>query len=158
MAEPRPLEKPLTIEELRRFTGSIDRTGDCWVWLGGTASRGTPIFLVQSRSVSPRRLAFELEQGEPLDPRVKLMAACRNPLCVNPEHSVPKLGGGSLPAETCGRGHEFTEENTYITTQGKRACRKCIALKLRARRKRYRKEGRGWGRNYRSQKATGKRA
>lgn len=36
-----------------------------------------------------------------------------------------------MTAEKCGRGHEFTPENTYVRPDGRRRCRRCHAERER---------------------------
>jgi hypothetical protein len=51
---------------------------------------------------------------------------------------MEKLGLAKRPQTRCKRGHEFTEENTYIRKTGARVCRACNRLstqKVRARQK-----------------------
>lgn len=83
---------------------------------------------------------------------------CLHRRCVNPAHLEPvtarenSLRSTSLWAENaakreCRRGHPFTDDNTYTTKRGHRACRECHNDAERERRARGRDmhESPGWG-------------
>ncbi|HEX4468587.1 MAG TPA: hypothetical protein VH080_03595, partial [Gemmatimonadaceae bacterium] len=117
---PRTLPEPLSIRDALRFWTIVDKREDgCWRFMRKGVGRDgrTYTFHVQGRQYSARRIAWELERPDrPLTTKVRLLATCRNPWCVNPDHMRIAIGGGILPREKCHRGHDFTEENTYFTT------------------------------------------
>lgn len=47
-----------------------------------------------------------------------------------PDYWQPRKSG-RRPKPYCGRGHEFTPENTYLRRNGRRSCRRCQALRDR---------------------------
>lgn len=118
------------------FTGQIDRKGY------GVASDGN------GRKKRAHRLMYELmvgpiPDGRPLDHRCHNEdpdcpggVTCLHRRCLNPGHLEPSttkenLRRGKGPSGInyrkthCIRGHEFTDENTYVTKRGARSCRTC---------------------------------
>lgn len=68
-----------------------------------------------------------------IPPGLTLDHLCRNKVCVNPDHLDPVPGRvNTLRARAlithCKQGHEFTEENTYVWTNGWRKCRVCMRV------------------------------
>lgn len=120
----------------------------CWEWSGSTAGGGYARLSVDGERVQAHRWVYEeligdIPEGRDLD------HLCRNRGCVNPGHVEPVtrrenlVRGETRIAEQveqthCKRGHEFTEENTYVTSEGKRQCRAC---KRRHGREAYREKG-----------------
>lgn len=84
------------------------------------------------------RAVYEALVG-PIPEGLELDHLCKNRLCVNPDHLEPvthqenvkrgRAGYHRKPLQThCKRNHPFDEENTYVTSSGKRQCRACKAL------------------------------
>lgn len=133
---------------------------------GGNARYG--VLGVNYRRVYAHRFSYELLVG-PIPDGLTIDHLCRNTLCVNPDHLEPVTLQENIrranilhPCSVCGRefyprilalhfpacsgevnactkGHEFTEENTYIW-RTHRSCRKCHADYERARRARIKAE------------------
>jgi hypothetical protein len=75
---------------------------------------------------------------------------CAHRRCVNPDHLRVRTMGENIRGRVgrprkqrsdhrehdCKRGHEYTEENTYISPAGKRQCRACNKLATDAYRER----------------------
>jgi hypothetical protein len=127
----------------------LDIETGCWLWIasknsGGygqirnNGSKGTMLYA--------HRVAYELYR-EPIPEELEIDHLCRVHNCINPwhleavTHSVNVLRGltpiltsqRSAKIKSCPRGHEYTEENTYIYSQKSssgrivhnRRCRAC---------------------------------
>lgn len=81
---PTPHKTAKTTEE--RFWGLVDKTGECWVWLGTKLEKGYGTFRINSprRKVLAHRFSFELHFGAPSKPQI--CHSCDNPSCVRPSH------------------------------------------------------------------------
>ena len=128
----------------KRFWAKVQvgQTSECWLWSGPCTPQGYGRYWAGKNKVYPHRLAYELLVG-PIPEGLTIDHLCRNPRCVNPAHLEPvtprenTLRGYGLAAlhaakTHCLRGHPFDEENTRVY-RGGRHCRKCCALRQRAR-------------------------
>lgn len=125
---------------------------DCWVWTGGTITKGYGHMGASPRWKTKKvhRISYEL-LIEPIPAGLQIDHLCNNPPCINPGHlevvdarTNILRGNGSAAQRArqthCKRGHRFTQENTYITpSRENRICRIC---QKRYRRKRYLRESR----------------
>jgi hypothetical protein len=124
--------------------------GPCWIWTAAVTKQGYGKFRPAGRkgpsTVPAHRWAYQHFVG-PIHREFVCDHLCRNKLCVNPGHIEPVpnavniLRGSSPNRERiyCGKGHEFTEENTYRTVKGHRQCRTCHRQQVLA--AYYRKKG-----------------
>lgn len=113
----------------------------CWEWIAGKTNGYGVLSIRHDLHVKAHRYAFERYRGYIPD-GMQLDHLCRNPLCVNPWHLDPVSCKENLrrsPAQPttknaakthCARGHAFSEENTYKTPIGGRACRECKKLSI----------------------------
>lgn len=122
------------------FWEKVDASGDCWEWLGAKRPNGYGVFGTQGKNEGAHRFAWENLVGKIPDGLV-IDHLCKNRGCVNPDHLEPVTysennirGAGPFLSRIrravthCKYGHEFTEENTYVSTwQGstKRVCKQC---------------------------------
>lgn len=109
----------------------------CWYWAGVKNNQGYGYINQAGRSVSVHRLSYSLCHG-PIPAGMTIDHLCRNRACVNPHHlEVVSQKENTHRGETiaarnskkthCLRGHEFTDDNTYIN-RGRRCCRACAWL------------------------------
>jgi len=124
-----------------RFWQKVDKSGDCWLWTGARHPLGYGHIKIDGKVEAAYRIAYEMAKRVVPD-GLALDHLCRVPACVNPDHLEPvtlaentRRGNapGAVAGRTnrCGRGHEFTPENTYHW-RTRRYCRACRADRSRA--------------------------
>jgi hypothetical protein len=121
-----------------------DGTG-CWLWQGSVDGGGYGRIYVEGQSQKIHRISAHLYLGYDLDDKkhdVLHNIACSHPRCWNPEHLYIGTHQSNMQDKTftqtannqntykthCVRGHEFTEENTYISNRNKRLCKECARI------------------------------
>jgi hypothetical protein len=141
-----------------RFWPKVVQQGECWQWIGATMPNGYGRFglgVKQAGTVLAHRWSYEHLVG-PILGGLVIDHLCRNRACVNPQHMEPVTTavnnargvGPALFKERrtlthCGRGHEFTPENTRTDKRGRRTCRACFRVYDRERKRRLRAAARG---------------
>lgn len=142
---------PQKIQERMRQRIAVDPTTGCHVWTGWKTSKGYGgITLPGKLKELAHRVAYELANG-PIPDGLQLDHLCRNRSCCNPDHLEAVTssentargwaarreahGGQLVPRAThCRKGHEYTQENTYVCRRGnrrsghRRVCRACAKL------------------------------
>lgn len=128
-----------------RFWEKVRKTDGCWEWTGGR-TLGYGAFTID-RQVGTKRahiLSYEWNVG-PTEGRW-VLHRCDNPPCVRPDHlflgdvrdnnqDMINKGRGWFQNKTaCHNGHPYTEENTYIDTDGRKRCRVCRRARRKVRR------------------------
>ncbi len=97
----------------------------CWLW-EGYGKYG--LIRVNGKHVLAHRAAYEAFIG-PIPDGMHIDHLCRTPSCVNPAHLEPVTQRENVQRGTygrdlrthCTRGHELTDENTYIIVS-----RRCV--------------------------------
>ncbi len=95
-AKKNPTEKlfqvNLTPAEVDRFWSHVDKSGDCWLWIGGQRPLSYGRFYLKERRktglncvIGAHRIAYFLEFG-PFPNSLFCCHKCDNPPCVNPSH------------------------------------------------------------------------
>ena len=126
-----------------RFWEKVDKSGDCWIWIGakngwgyGILSRGTGMGRVRAH-----RLSYELANGAIPD-GLFVLHKCDNPPCVRPDHLFVGDHAANMQDmhrkdrgrseyklnEECRNGHRYTPENTLAVNRSygpSRTCRQC---------------------------------
>lgn len=130
---------PQSQDLIDRFAERVVLEPDgCWSWDGPHDSSGYGRFRLGAPgqlTTGTHRFAYEWLIG-PILEGLDLDHLCRNVGCCHPDHVEPVTRAENLKrsdvalgirteATHCVNGHEFTPENTYIRTSGRRACREC---------------------------------
>lgn len=116
--------------------------GPCWLWKGYVDRHGYGRFRLNGSMHMPYRVTYSMFVG-PIPEGYEVDHLCVVPGCVRPSHleAVTSAENNRRSASassvnstktSCHRGHEFTEENTYMAPSGARTCRACNAAAARA--------------------------
>ena len=125
----------------RRFLRRVDRSGECWEWLGTISTAGYGVFGMGStsdgrrRQIKAHRFAYELWVA-PIPDGLQIDHLCRTRSCVNPSHleavtgkvnTLRSEGVAAVNARKthCPQGHPYDDANTYVAPNGQRGCRVC---------------------------------
>lgn len=141
--------KGTTLERFMSHVEMVTESG-CWIWMAKICVKGYGRFGLGNRpgkrlsqgtvSRSAHVVAYELIRGSVPD-GLELDHLCRVRCCVNPwhleavTHKVNCDRGTAVIVNTarnrskthCPRGHEYSQENTFVT-QGGRKCRACYKM------------------------------
>jgi hypothetical protein len=143
---PEDIAYPLLLQRL--MSRIVYAKNGCWEWPGWQMPSGYCQTSAWGKPVCVHRLMFMIAKG-PIPQGMEIMHTCDNPRCFNPSHLL--LGTGSQNIRDsmfkgrrgterkpygkghprpdrrthCIHGHEFNEENTYKTPDGRRQCRPC---------------------------------
>jgi hypothetical protein len=72
-----------------RFWEKVDKSGECWIWLGSKNSKGYGTFMYEKpKRVGAHRFAYEDQVG-PIPEGLTIDHLCWNPSCVRPSHLEP---------------------------------------------------------------------
>lgn len=70
----------------QRFWSKVDKTGDCWLWSGGTFNGGYgSLYEHGSGSIRAHVFSYKTFVGT-IPPGMHVLHRCDNPPCVRPEH------------------------------------------------------------------------
>lgn len=138
-----------------RFWAKVDRSGECWEWIGKPTTHGygrlerAPQGQRRGAPVYAHRASWELHYG-PIPEGLNVLHHCDNPPCVRPTHlflgthldnMADMFAKGrdrpTPPSIYCKRGHEAAIYR-YTPPGSKPRCRECENLRARERRLRER--------------------
>jgi len=108
---------------------------DCWLYAGSINAQGYGTITIGKTVHRVHRATYENKFGR-IPKGLIIDHLCRVRSCVNPDHlevvtqAENKRRGMSPAAQNarkthCNKGHEYSEENTYISARGYRECRTC---------------------------------
>lgn len=111
---------------LARLDAKTDKSGDCWLWIGGKQWQGYGKAWVNGRTVPAHRARYELEHG-PVPAGLVLDHICYNPTCVNPAHLEPVTQSENVKRARRVRRTDcrFAHGATFIDAHGNPRCRVC---------------------------------
>jgi hypothetical protein len=75
--------KPTPID--KRFWQYVNKTGDCWLWIGAKKATGYGYTSLSGKGVRAHRASWEIHRG-PIPDGLCVLHKCDNPPCVNPDH------------------------------------------------------------------------
>jgi len=131
----------LDSKTLKRFLRKLSIGDGCWEWQASKKRRGYGQFWCKGKNRVASRVAYRHFKG-PIPDGMCVCHTCDNPGCCNPAHlwlgtytdnmqdasTKGRMRGTVGPPKThCGRGHEYTPNNTYMRPDkpGQRQCRVC---------------------------------
>lgn len=131
--------KKLLEDRLKNF--KIDENG-CHIWQGCKDQAGYGMIQIEYKTKRVHKIIYEFVNKVKVSKMFHIDHICRNKACMNIEHLrkvSPRTNTlcGNGPAAInavktqCVNGHEFNEENTYITSKGERQCKVCIKIRVR---------------------------
>lgn len=140
------MSKPwrLNPSEHARIKRQIKVVDDCWIWQGPKTPNG-----YGKHKIGPghsdrviHRILWEHHKDQPVPDGMQLDHLCRNRACCNPDHfevvtaseNTKRQDHANRRATHCPKGHEYNDENTRITPDGRRSCRPCDTDRTRRRR------------------------
>jgi len=130
---------------IERFAEKVNHVASgCWEWTAYVGNSGYGRFWLDGKGALAHRWSYEYHVA-PIPEGLFIDHLCRNKVCVNPSHLEPVTpsenvlrGNGPSAAAArgdtithCPQGHEYTEENTYMSG-GSRVCRICKRANARA--------------------------
>src|SRR3990167_9655999 len=75
----------IDMDALRRFWNKVNKTDNCWNWIGGKTVAGYGCFKLDGRNYLTHRLVYAWTYG-PFAKGLNVCHKCDNPSCVRPDH------------------------------------------------------------------------
>ncbi|MBE3015203.1 hypothetical protein IL992_39465 [Microbispora sp. NEAU-D428] len=131
--------KPAIRFEIIEQNSIRDESAGCLTWTGATDRDGYPRYYDGTRYASGKKplvyvRRWLLDQEYSSWPKGQIVEdVCGNRLCVEREHlqvatqstGRKTMAGINSRKNECWKGHPLTEENTYLTSDGRRQCKQC---------------------------------
>lgn len=123
---------------VNKFWSKVDKTGNCWEWIGSILSNGYGQFWYNGKPQLVHRLSYENTKGE-IPKELVINHICRTRHCVNPDHLEVITRGKNIQIGIsanrnkifCALGHKYDQKNTYFRPTGYRQCRICQLISKR---------------------------
>lgn len=120
--------------DIQRFLSKVKIIGFCWEWQA-SKTLGYGMFSIKHKVIGAHRFIYEYYFNR-MDSNLQIDHLCRNRACVNPFHlelvtqKINLLRGFGISAINarkthCPQGHEYSEENTWISKKNHRFCKIC---------------------------------
>lgn len=77
--------RELDATDEERFWAKVDKSGECWTWMGATLPGGYGVFRIGGRNRVAHRVSWTWSNGAPA-PGMEVDHMCFNRPCVNPAH------------------------------------------------------------------------
>jgi hypothetical protein len=76
----------MKIDVTQRFWSRVDKSGDCWLWMGTRSRNGHGVMSIgKYKKVGAHRFVWEIHYGE-IPPGLCVCHKCDVPNCMNPSH------------------------------------------------------------------------
>lgn len=130
------LTKGMSDSQKLDFYSMPEPNTGCWIWTASCSIEGYGHVFMRGRQMMAHRASFEIHKGK-IPEGLTIDHLCRNTYCINPDHleAVPTGVNSRRSPNTiqsinaaktkCPIGHEYTLENTYTWSDGRRECRMC---------------------------------
>lgn len=122
------VDNELSERSIARFWSLVDKTGECWLWLGSKKSRGYGRIMLEGVVYHAHRLSYQLQFG-PIPSDLCVCHDCPdgdNTSCVNPAHLfLGSTGDNTRDASEKGRmAHGERHHSAKLTAEKVREIRR----------------------------------
>lgn len=94
-----------TQKDIAHFWSRVDKSGQCWLWVGARTSAGYGHFYIGKLAIYAHRFSWQIINGE-IPKGLLICHHCDNPPCVNPNHLfLGTLSDNARDSAAKGRSH-----------------------------------------------------